>query len=274
MTGTLRRVGALDQLRATGRRVGTLQKRARCTVADAGKRAGGALGRAGKSAATAPGRLLERLRPGAEPTGSAPSATPTGPSTTPGTETGRFAELADRIRDNPRVTVAIVGGALLVCAWIAWAVYVTSENGALAGLGVMIAWPAMVVALALISLPFIGGYLLFRRLSIDEGNPESGAEAPEPTDAEPADQDEAEGEGDSDGEASKQESEEEPEPQDEESDGDGEDAEAEEASDGEEGEDSEPEEAGRAELNRSAAHESAFGAHRRPPEDGRSPGAR
>jgi hypothetical protein len=214
MTGTLRQVGALDQLRGAGRRMGTLKKRARWTVADAGKRAGGALSRAGKSTVTAPGKLLERLRPDAEATASAPSAAPTGPSTTQGTETGRFAELVDRIRENPRVTVAIVGGVLLVCAWIAWAVYVTSENGASAGLGVMIAWPAVVMALALISLPFIGGYLLFRRLSIDEGNPESAADVPEPTEAEPADQDEAEGEveEESDGEESDQD-EEEPEPE-------------------------------------------------------------
>lgn len=228
MTGTLRRVGALDQLRATGRRVGALQKRARWTVADAGKRAGGTLSRAGKSAATAPGRLLQRLRPGAEPTESASSAAPTGPSTTQGTKAGRFAEFADRIRENPHVTVAIVGGVLLVCAWIAWAVYVTSENGASAGLGVMIAWPAMVVALALISLPFIGGYMLFRRLSIDEGNPESAGNDSESRDTETTDQDETEGEIEEEpGGEGDQEDEEEPEPERDEGDGDDEDAEAE-----------------------------------------------
>jgi hypothetical protein len=132
------------------------------------------------------------------------------------------------IRENPRVSVAIVGGALLVCAWIAWAVYATSENGASAGLGVMIAWPAMVAALALISLPVVGGYMLFRRLSIDEGNPESSADRSESRDAEPTNQDETEGEvkEESDGE----ESEEEPEPEanDEGDEGD-EDAETEEA---------------------------------------------
>jgi hypothetical protein len=153
-------VGALDQLRATGRRVPTLLKRARWTVAGAGKRAGGAATRAGKW-----------------------------------------------IRENPRLTVAVVGGALLVCAWIAWAIYVTSENGASAGLGVMIAWPAIVVALALVSLPLIGGYLLVRRLSIDEGNPENPMAAVETADDEAADQDEAqdEVEEESGGEGSDQE---------------------------------------------------------------------
>ena len=60
---------------------------------------------------------------------------------------------------------------MLLLAWIAWAIYVTSSNGATAGLGVVLAWPAMLVALALISLPFIGGYLLIRRLSDGDGSP-------------------------------------------------------------------------------------------------------
>ena len=34
----------------------------------------------------------------------------------------------------------------------------------------LIAWPAMLAALALISLPFIGGYLLIRRLSDGSGS--------------------------------------------------------------------------------------------------------
>ena len=71
----------------------------------------------------------------------------------------------DRARSNPRLLVAIAAGAILLIAWIGWAIYVTSSSGATAGLGVVIAWPAMLVALVLISLPFIGGYLLIRRLS-------------------------------------------------------------------------------------------------------------
>ena len=63
----------------------------------------------------------------------------------------------DRVRSNPRLAVAIAAGAILVLAWIGWAIYVTGQNGAGAGLGVVIAWPAMLAALALISLPFIGG---------------------------------------------------------------------------------------------------------------------
>jgi hypothetical protein len=74
-----------------------------------------------------------------------------------------------RARSSPRLVVAIAGGAVLLLAWIGWAIYVTSDHGARAGLGVVIAWPAMLAALALISLPFIGGYLLIRRLSASDG---------------------------------------------------------------------------------------------------------
>jgi hypothetical protein len=78
--------------------------------------------------------------------------------------------IIERARSNPRIVTAIAAGAVLLVAWIAWAIYVTSSNGATAGLGVVIAWPAMLAALALISLPFIGGYLLIRRLSDGEGS--------------------------------------------------------------------------------------------------------
>jgi hypothetical protein len=78
--------------------------------------------------------------------------------------------MIERARSNPRLVVAIALGAILLLAWIAWAIHVTSSDGATAGLGVVIAWPAMLAALALISLPFIGGYLLIRRLSEDSGS--------------------------------------------------------------------------------------------------------
>jgi hypothetical protein len=81
--------------------------------------------------------------------------------------------LFERARSSPRTVVAIAAGAVLFLAWIGWAIYVTNSNGASAGLGVVIAWPAMLAALALISLPFIGGYLLVRRLSTDSGAPEA-----------------------------------------------------------------------------------------------------
>lgn len=96
-----------------------------------------------------------------------------------------------RARSNPRWIVAIAGAAILILAWIGWAIYVTSSDGARAGLGVVIAWPAMLAALALISLPFIGGYLLIRRLS-EGGGETATAEADPPEDDEQA-EDEPEG---------------------------------------------------------------------------------
>lgn len=85
--------------------------------------------------------------------------------------------IVERARSNPRWAIAIATAAVLFLAWIAWAIYVTRSNGATAGLGVVLAWPAMLVALALISLPFIGGYLLIRRLSDGDGSA-AAAEAP------------------------------------------------------------------------------------------------
>jgi hypothetical protein len=107
-----------------------------------------------------------------------------------------------RARSNPRLVVAIAGGAVLVLAWIGWAIYVTSDHGARAGLGVVIAWPAALAALALISLPFIGGYLLIRRLSATEGDESAGAGATEAEqdEEEESDQDEEESEQDEDAE--------------------------------------------------------------------------
>ena len=85
--------------------------------------------------------------------------------------------------------VAIVGAAIAILAWIGWAIYVTSDNGARAGLGVVIAWPAMLAALALISVPFIGFYLLLRHLSGSERNGDV-AETGEASDADAGDADE------------------------------------------------------------------------------------
>jgi hypothetical protein len=95
---------------------------------------------------------LDQLRGGARKVGELPS---------------RAGDGLGRVRDNPGLAVAIAGGGVLLLAWIAWAVYVTSSNGAMAGLGVVIAWPALLAALGLISLPFVGGYLLIRRLNLD-----------------------------------------------------------------------------------------------------------
>jgi hypothetical protein len=113
-----------------------------------------------------------------------------------------------RARSNPRLVVAIAGGAVLLLAWIGWAIYVTSDHGARAGLGVVIAWPAMLAALAIISLPFIGGYLLIRRLSpSDDGGTATAEEAPSDADEEGDEGSEDEPEDSADEDASEDEEE-------------------------------------------------------------------
>ena len=135
--------------------------------------------------------------------------------------------MIERARSNPRLMVAIAAGAILLFAWIGWAVYVTSSDGATAGLGVVIAWPAMLAALALISLPFIGGYLLIKRLSEDSGSsataeadssdePEDDQAEDAPEDEDPAeeeeqDEDSDEDEGDEDEDSDEEDDESEPE---------------------------------------------------------------
>jgi hypothetical protein len=75
--------------------------------------------------------------------------------------------LVARVRDRPWLAVTVAAVAILVLAWIGWAVYVAADRGAREGLGVLIAWPALIAAAALVALPFIGLYLLIRRLQTD-----------------------------------------------------------------------------------------------------------
>jgi hypothetical protein len=90
----------------------------------------------------------------------------------------------ERGRSNPRLAIAVIVGALLLIAWVAWAIYVTRDNGANAGLGVVLSWPVLLAALALIASPFVGLYLLVRRLSGEESS--DGSEG-QPGDEETAD---------------------------------------------------------------------------------------
>ena len=88
---------------------------------------------------------------------------------------------ADRLRSwghgalrNPWLIAGIVIGFLLVCAWIAWAIHVSSEQGTREALGVLIVWPAIVVVLAVISIPFIWGFRVIRASArSDEGEPDA-----------------------------------------------------------------------------------------------------
>jgi hypothetical protein len=67
-----------------------------------------------------------------------------------------------QVRANPWLALATAAGVLLAAAWIAFAIHVTSDKGARAGLGVLVAWPALLVALALIPVPCIWAFRLIR----------------------------------------------------------------------------------------------------------------
>jgi hypothetical protein len=103
---------------------------------------------------------------------------------------GALDRLAGRVRAKPWIAVALVAGALLIAAWLGWAIYVASDQGVNEGVGVLIAWPALLVAVALVALPFVGVYLLVRGPSksgdedataIDEGEPATEAEQAQAT---------------------------------------------------------------------------------------------
>jgi type VI protein secretion system component VasK len=66
------------------------------------------------------------------------------------------------VRTSPWLAIGVVLIALLVCAWIAWAVHIWSDHGARQGLGVLIVWPAIVAVLAVISIPFIWAFRVIR----------------------------------------------------------------------------------------------------------------
>jgi hypothetical protein len=89
------------------------------------------------------------------------------------------ARLIDGARANPRVAIAWAALGLLVLAWIGWTAYVWTNNGSAAGVGVLISWPAVFGALALIAAPFVGAAILVRRHRPGDGAPPiaGGAEA-------------------------------------------------------------------------------------------------
>jgi hypothetical protein len=166
-------MGVLDRVRARARQV----------------RSGAA--NAGLDLVKAPSRLIRSVRPDRGGDGSAgkqkPAKAPA--AAVPGDG------ILPRARANPWLIVGIAAGGLLVAGWIAWAAYVTSEHGATAGLGVVIAWPALLISLVLVALPFVGLGLLIRRLRLNGDEPSSGAVEAEEGDAQ-EEGDSAEEEGD------------------------------------------------------------------------------
>jgi hypothetical protein len=75
---------------------------------------------------------------------------------------GALDRFAGRVRANPWIAVAVAAAALLIAAWLGWAIYVASDRGLNEGIGVLIAGPALLLAALLVCLPVVGIYLLIR----------------------------------------------------------------------------------------------------------------
>jgi hypothetical protein len=95
--------------------------------------------------------------------------------------------LIHRVRNDRRLAIALVAAVLLLSAWITWTVYVWNENGADAGIGVLVSWPAALAALALIASPFVVGARLL--LSREEEGRDGGDAVDDPVGGEVADVD-------------------------------------------------------------------------------------
>ena len=142
----------------------------------------------------------------------------------------------ERGRSNPRLGIAAIAAALLLIAWAAWAIYVTRDNGANAGLGVVLSWPMLLAALALIASPFVGLYFLVRHLRSTDATDEAPSISGGSADADAVTEEKP---------AAESEDEDEDEPEDEESDdeaGDEGEAEEDKADEGNEPEETDPDE--------------------------------
>jgi hypothetical protein len=83
------------------------------------------------------------------------------------------------VRGNPWLAVGIAAGALVVLAWIGWAIHVASDHGARQGLGVLVTWPAIAAAIALISVPFIWAFRVIRSSIASSDEPDADADEAE-----------------------------------------------------------------------------------------------
>jgi hypothetical protein len=97
---------------------------------------------------------------------------------------GALDRSAGRVRAKPWVAIAIVGGALLVAGWLGWAIYVASDRGLNKGIGVLVAWPALLLAAVLVCLPLVGIYLLIRPRESATADRVSATEERSPAEAE------------------------------------------------------------------------------------------
>jgi hypothetical protein len=74
------------------------------------------------------------------------------------------ANMIERVRSDQRLAIAAVVGVILLLAWIGWTIYVWTENGSTAGLGVLVSWPAVLAAATIVATPFVCAGILVRRL--------------------------------------------------------------------------------------------------------------
>jgi hypothetical protein len=126
----------------------------------------------GGGIASAPRRATTSLR---RDTGQGPGAAAAAPSpagTASASDQDRGPGLFGRIREHRRAAALGAAGGLLVAAWIGWAVYIWTENGASAGIGVLVTWPAVLAALALVTSPIwaTGIFVRRRRAAGEEGS--------------------------------------------------------------------------------------------------------
>lgn len=86
------------------------------------------------------------------------------------------ANLVERARGDQRVAIVWAIAGIVVLAWIGWTIYVWTQNGAAAGIGVLITWPAVFLGAAIVASPFVGAGVLVRRhrLAADGAPPIAG----------------------------------------------------------------------------------------------------
>jgi hypothetical protein len=146
-------------------RVGSSLRTARDgTTRTAGWVKDGVGGGAGKTRGAVVG--LVKRSPGDEDTATKPAAS--GATAEKPASDGPLSGVIRGARENRTTAIAWAAVALFVVAWIAWTVYVWIENGSTAGVGVLVSWPAVIAAVALICAPFVGVTLLFKRMGIGE----------------------------------------------------------------------------------------------------------
>ena len=58
------------------------------------------------------------------------------------------------------LVVGVVAGFLLICAWIAWAVHVSSEHSFRQGLGALLAWAVIGAIVGAVVMSLVAVYLM------------------------------------------------------------------------------------------------------------------